>query len=144
MVVPVLKKRAYWQKRDAEDAAYEQARAARPYVQYLEETHAPVVEPQPESFEMPAPMHSPMTMTPTLSPEEHRMAPHYSAPPSRPADMSEYGANPYQDDPRRVRLSIEEQQVARAAGLSDIEYARQKLRLEQARRDDPDRYRSRG
>ena len=139
MVVPVLKKRAYWQKRDAEDAAYEQARAARTYAQYLEETHAPVPQPQPESFET---MHSPITMA--APSEEHRMAPHYSAPPSRPTSMNEYGANPHQDDPRKMHLTREELEVARSANLSPLEYAEQKLRLIQARKDDPDRYRSRG
>jgi hypothetical protein len=139
-VVPV-RKRPYWQKRDAEDAAYQAARAARPYAEYVSEQSAPVMQAEPDMYEMPEPMH--MTMAPTPRPEE-RMAPHYSAPPSRPAAMSEYGAKPQQDDPRRMHLTREELDIAKSANLTPLEYAEQKLRLIQARKDDPDRYRSRG
>ena len=84
----------------------------------------------PVSFEMPEPSAAP-------TPEEHRMTPHYAAPPSRPASLSEYAGNKYEDDPRRVRLSIEEQAVARASGISDIDYARNKIRLQQATQKTP-------
>jgi hypothetical protein len=46
--------------------------------------------------------------------------------------------------PGRVTLSPLEVEIARAANLSPAEYARQKLELMRRKREDPDRYASRG
>lgn len=43
----------------------------------------------------------------------------------------------------RVHLSPEQRELARSMGLSDVQYAAQVMRLEGAKRDDPDRYRDR-
>jgi hypothetical protein len=58
--------------------------------------------------------------------------------------MSEYSPNSYADDPRKVRLTKEERDIARASGLSDIEYAIQKLRFLQVCKDYPEKYMRRG
>jgi hypothetical protein len=46
--------------------------------------------------------------------------------------------------PSRVTLSPLEVEIARAAHLSPQEYARQKLELQRRKRQDPERYNSRG
>ena len=62
---------------------------------------------------MPAPMPEP------------RPAPRYSAPVSRTTPGGGYTR------PGEVTLSPEERQIARASGISDLEYARNKVRLAQ-------------
>jgi hypothetical protein len=55
----------------------------------------------------------------------------YAAPPSRQAPSTGYR----EPSPRSVRLSPEEQMIARASGISDIQYAEFKLKLEREKRD---------
>jgi hypothetical protein len=57
-----------------------------------------------------------------------------SAPVSR--EIPTGGPRPeYQQDPTKVHLSVAEREIARASGISEIEYARQKVRLEREKRD---------
>jgi hypothetical protein len=53
----------------------------------------------------------------------------YSAPVSRQAQSASTGQRPQ----RTIRLTAEEQEYARVAGVSDVEYARQKQKLAQAK-----------
>lgn len=75
---------------------------------------------------------------PTVSPEAMRKATMYSAPPTREVASSRTGL----PSNSRVTLSVAEQEIARASGLSDLDYARGKLKMQQAKRDDPEKYRS--
>jgi hypothetical protein len=65
---------------------------------------------------------------PSPAPERPDPASVYSAPPSRREAGSREPASP-----RQVKLSPAEQEVARNLGLSDLDYARQKLKLAQAK-----------
>src|SRR5262249_15787565 len=52
---------------------------------------------------------------------------------SAPVTRMVPGSKPAEIDPRRVTLSAIEQQIARSAGISDAEYARQKLKMQRAK-----------
>jgi hypothetical protein len=55
-----------------------------------------------------------------------------SAPVSR--TIPDGGPRPdFEQDPRRVNLSVEERGIAKASGISETEYARQKIRMMQAK-----------
>jgi hypothetical protein len=68
----------------------------------------------------------------TAGPEpESAMAAHVAAPPSRGYVP---GFEP-EESPNTVRLSPAEREHARASGVSEMEYAKQKLRMNKAKRD---------
>jgi hypothetical protein len=61
-----------------------------------------------------------------------------SVPVSAPVSRSIPNGGPrpeYQQDPTKVHLSVEEKEIARASNISEVEYARQRLRLEKEKRD---------
>ena len=78
----------------------------------------------PAGFFQPPPLPSPSP----ASVHDHR-ASIVSAPVSRGTPSGETGLRPT----RQVRLTAEEQEYARVAGVSDVEYARQKQKLAQAK-----------
>jgi hypothetical protein len=53
-----------------------------------------------------------------------------SAPVSRTVPDGSGSRPEYQQDPRRVTLSVDEREIARASGISEIEYARNKIKLQ--------------
>jgi hypothetical protein len=71
--------------------------------------------------------------TPTLrrQPETPSRASLYSAPVSRTPGGHEFEPS----DPRNVHLSVQEVEAAKISGVTPAEYARQKLRYQQAKRD---------
>jgi hypothetical protein len=73
-------------------------------------------EPVPEYFQ-PRP-------APPEQPAEQMQSAIYSAPVSR-----QVGGGNYQASPNSIRLTREEQEAARMAGVSDTEYARNKLKM---------------
>jgi hypothetical protein len=74
------------------------------------------------AVEQPAPIRQPAPL-PALPPEPERAA-IYSAPVSR-----EVTGNGYRPSPSSMRLSIEQREAARLAGISEVEYARQLQKL---------------
>jgi len=73
----------------------------------------------------------------------------YEKPSTQERDVS-VGAPPSRDNrggdgrpvsPNRVTLTPEEREIARSMGVSDIDYARQKVNFDAARKADPDKYR---
>jgi hypothetical protein len=64
-----------------------------------------------------------------------RAASMFSAPVSREAPTSNR-----MDRPGRLTLTAEQREAARVAGVTEIEYAMNVLRLQEAKRADPDRY----
>jgi hypothetical protein len=80
-------------------------------------------QPTPKFFQPPP--------APPQEPPEHAQAAIYSAPVSREAG----GGGGYQPSPSSVRLSPQEREAAKMAGISETEYAHQKLRMLQAQRD---------
>jgi hypothetical protein len=80
---------------------------------------APAPQPTPEFFRPPPP-----------PPEPDRTA-MYSAPPSR-----QTASNGYREDtPRSVRLSAEQREAARLAGIDEVTYARNWLRMKRGQSD---------
>jgi hypothetical protein len=77
-------------------------------------------QPTPEFFQPPVP--------PPEPPAEQTQSAIFSAPVSRQVGSG----GGYQPSLSSVRLTQEQQQIARASGISDTEYARQKLRMLQA------------
>jgi hypothetical protein len=75
----------------------------------------------------PAPAATPEFFRPPPAPSPTRAEPSamYSAPVSRQAPSAGYR----ETNPRQTKLSVEEQQVARASGISDVQYAQNKLRM---------------
>jgi hypothetical protein len=71
-----------------------------------------------------------------MTPEQPRRTAMVSAPPTREVASSRTG-RPLDN---RVTLSPSEREIAKASGLTEVEYATQKLRLQQAKRDDPARF----
>ena len=76
------------------------------------------------------------TASPAATPEFFRPPP--APAPERPAPASSFVSAPVsrgpiggyrEPSPRQVKLTGEEQQIARASGISDIEYARNKLKM---------------
>jgi hypothetical protein len=59
----------------------------------------------------------------------------FSAPVSRDVPSAVPPSERYTEDPRRVTLSVDEREIARASGISETEYARQKIRLEREKRE---------
>ena len=56
-------------------------------------------------------------------------APHYSAPVSRTVPNG--GPRPdFETDERRIHLSVDEKAIAKASGISEVEYARNKIKLQ--------------
>jgi hypothetical protein len=84
-----------------------------------------------QAAEQPAP--APAFFAPRPAPSPAPAAPDrsgmYSAPVSRGTPSGETGQRPV----RTIRLTAEEQEYARVAGISDVEYARQKQKLAQAK-----------
>ena len=72
---------------------------------------------------------------PVVSPEEIRRAALTSAPPSREMPSMRTGRQE-----GRVTLSVVEREIAKGSGLTDIEYAAQKLRLQREKAADPERF----
>lgn len=58
-----------------------------------------------------------------------------------PVSRNERGNDGQISNNGRVMLTPEERDIARSMGVSDIEYARQKVALDTARRSDPEKYR---
>src|SRR5207247_6415378 len=55
---------------------------------------------------------------------------HYSAPVSREVPSAIPPSERYTEDPRRVTLSVDDKAIAKASGISEIEYAKNKLKLQ--------------
>ena len=91
------------------------------------EIQAPSPQPNPEPT--PAPM--PQATQPPAPERDDDYAPHFtSAPPSR----SEYAGSMPAEISGRVTLSQEERSIAAATGISEIEYAKNKLKLLQMKK----------
>jgi hypothetical protein len=92
--------------------------------------HAPMPPPSPP---MPPQRHIDLTESHKGEPEDgepesdHDMTHHYAAPVSR--GESSHSIEPPELSPSQVRLSAEEREAAHAAGISDEEYGKQKLRM---------------
>ena len=67
--------------------------------------------------------------------ESNRRAALVSAPVSR-----EVPTSIREDRSGRLTLSVEQREAARISGLTDVEYARNVLRLREEKANDPDRY----
>jgi hypothetical protein len=76
---------------------------------------------------------------PAVSPEAMRKATMYSAPPTREVASSRTGL----PSNSRVTLSATEREIAKSSGLTEIQYAEQKLRLQREKLADPERFRDR-
>ena len=90
--------------------------------------HLARLQAQPAASAQPTPASTPEFFRPPPTPAPAQASPsgHYSAPVSR----RDVGGPREPQSPRLVRLSPEEQEWARISGLSDIEYARHRLRLD--------------
>jgi hypothetical protein len=139
-----VQKRSYWKRHDAEDELYAQAKANSPYQQYLaEEVEAPVPVPEPHVSRPRSAAHS-QHYQPDGGPFGDLLRdlnmigwlPSLAAPPNRDGGM-EYNTRSLTIDPRRVRLTADEVAIAKACGLSVEQFAKQKIRLAQRKREDP-------
>lgn len=75
----------------------------------------PAAQPTPAFFQPPEPARSPSPSPASI----------YSAPVSRQAPSTGYR----EPSPRSVKLTVEEQQIAAASGISDVQYAQNKLKM---------------
>jgi hypothetical protein len=69
------------------------------------------------------------------SPPELALTPDRSHIVSAPVSRDRAPGGYREQDPRHVRLSAAEQQIARASGISDVQYAANKLRMEREKRN---------
>jgi hypothetical protein len=83
----------------------------------------PAMTPTPKFFEPPPP-----------KPMRQQAVP-VSAPVSRELPSAIPPSERYVEDPRRVTLSVDEKAIAKASGITETEYARQKIRLEREKRE---------
>ena len=74
---------------------------------------------------------------PVVSPEAMRRATMYSAPPTREVASSRTGL----PSNSRVTLTPTEREIAKSSGLTEVQYAEQKLRLQREKAADPERFR---
>ena len=105
---------------------------------------APMRQPQPAAQRpaKPAPMlasepRDDEQERPAVSPEAMRRATMYSAPPTREVASSRTGL----PSNSRVTLTPTEREIAKSSGLTEIQYAEQKLRLQREKLADPERFR---
>ena len=98
------------------------------FFQAVEEGFAKRLDQRAAEQTTPAPAPAFFAPRPAPSPAPDRSG-MYSAPVSRGTPSGETGQRPA----RTIRLTAEEQEYARVAGISDVEYARQKQKLAQAK-----------
>jgi hypothetical protein len=104
---------------------------------------APEREPQPAA-QRPKPAlatepHDDEQERPAVSPEAMRRATMYSAPPTREVASARTGL----PSNSRVTLTPTEREIAKSSGLTEVQYAEQKLRLQREKASDPERFRDR-
>jgi hypothetical protein len=101
--------------------------------------HRYLAEAEKQAAQAQTPTEPAMTSTPEFfRPKAPPPARQQHAPVSAPVSRSIPNGgsrSEYQQDPTKVHLSVEEKEIARASGISEIEYARQRLRLEKEKRD---------
>jgi hypothetical protein len=94
--------------------------------------HFARLQAQAQQTEQPAMQESKFFAPPPPKPLRTPTSQHYSAPVSR--EIPNGGPRPeFEQDPRRVTLSVDERQIAKSAGITETEYARQKVRMMQAK-----------